>query len=945
MARSSWFYVGLLISVMLLVAALGKGVNANPVFEPRSVGMHIPVSEWRTIETESFSIHFPVSLEPTAQYVARLAEQRHPVLQERLQWAPKHKTVVVITDDYDTANGWATPLPFNAVRLFMFTPDDVQQLESFSDWQALLFEHEYTHILHLDKALGGPLQLRGWFGRGAGILPLALFPNAFQPLFMIEGLAIRQESALSPADGRLNNSYYQMLIRDEVRRGPMSLSSASVSGGFSYLYGAYFYQFLAAEYGEEAINALIDVYSRQVIPFRFNSVTRNVLGVSDTVLWQQYQQWLTEHYMSSEDATGHWQFVDSAAEHLAFYTGLNQPPVVQGNLVWRLWHDGHRQYQLRAYNQDYEVEQQIPVRMPGLFSVNNEGEVVISQAKARAENRYLADLYVYRNGRWRQLTQHARFTEAHWWGEERLLAKRQVRGISELVWLDDQGKELNTLWRASDGVTLGRFAVHAQTETLVAALHTADKGWQLYRWLGHEQAWQTLTFGAGIKQQPAISTDGASVVYISDQGGAYNVYQLSLHNPKDVQQLTAVSSGMFNPVLAHNGKLWAEYYHDRTRHLVVFDGQPKPVATLWDNSQQLHEQGNDKVAEPYPVLPYRSAQTLKPTGWFAGWALTEETSQLALVTEGSDALGRHNYTLLAGGDQQTRSPIGMLEYSYANRYQLSLAREVEHVRLADNAIGSEAKLNFSLYRWNVLGAFADDFQLHFGLVGERTEDISRDSALTGVTTSDYLQVAGAMASYETTRSFYHNVVPAAGRNITLSAEQNVGASDYIGAVYRLRWQENIHLHNSHVLRVLADASRGDRDSKAVRLGGETAQVNMLGATRYSLRGYAEQPLLAGDEVLRVATEWRFPLTRQDKNWRTFPLGLGRVHGGLFYDYGLIRGSEYSHMRKNLNGFGAELVIEPIIAYAMPVPITLGVAHGTNATFGSTRVYLNIGASF
>lgn len=941
MARCGWLCGG----VLLALAALAMDAKASPVFEQRSVGMHVPAGDWRTIETANFSIHFPLLLEPTAQHVAWLAEQRHPVLEEALKWAPKRKTVVVITDDYDTANGWATPLPYNAVRLFMFTPDDVQQLESFSDWQALLFEHEYTHILHLDKALGAPLQLRDWFGRGAGILQLGLFPNAFQPLFMIEGLAIRQESLLSPTTGRLNNSFYQMLIRDEVRRGPMSLGSASVSAGFSYLYGAYFYQFLAAEYGDEAITALINAYSRQLIPFRFAAVVREVLGITDTALWQHYQQWLVEHYSVPNNATEDWAFVDSAAHELAFYTGLEQPPVVQGDVVWRLWHDGHRQYELRAYDASYAVVQRISVRMPGLFSVNAAGEIVISQSKTRAENRYLADLYVFRNGRWRQLTQRARFTEAHWWGEHRLLAKRQVNGVSELVWLDHQGNELDTLWRASNNVTLGRFAVHAETAAVVAALHTAEQGWQLYRWLNDEQAWQPLTWGPGIKQQPAFSANGGEVVYISDQAGAYNVYQLSLQNPEQVQQLTAVNSGMFNPVLANDGKLWAEYYDNRTRHLVSLEGQPQPLFAELDTTRRLYEEVSDALPEPYPVLPYKAMRTLKPTGWFAGWEFTEETSQLAVVTEGSDALGRHNYMLLLGGDQQSRSPIGMVEYSYANRYQLALAREVEHVRLGDNAIASEAKVNFSFYRWNVVGAFADDLQLHLGFVGERTHDVSRDHVPTNILTNDYLQVAGALASYQTTRSFYYNAVPSAGRHITLAAEQNVGASDYSGVVYRLRWQENIHVAHSHVVRVLIDASRGDADSKAVRLGGETAQANMLGTTRYSLRGYAEQPLLAGHEVLRVATEWRFPLARVDKNWRTLPLGLGRIHGGLFYDYGLIRGSEHLPTKQSLHGFGAELVVEPILAYAMPLPITLGVARGTNNTFGSTRVYLNIGASF
>lgn len=66
-----------------------------------------------TIETDHFSIHFHQGLEDLAQKAASIAEGAHDALIKEFQWKPREKTQIVLIDDSDFTNGFATVLPYN----------------------------------------------------------------------------------------------------------------------------------------------------------------------------------------------------------------------------------------------------------------------------------------------------------------------------------------------------------------------------------------------------------------------------------------------------------------------------------------------------------------------------------------------------------------------------------------------------------------------------------------------------------------------------------------------------------------------------------------------------------------------------------------------------------------------------------------------------------------
>ncbi len=131
--------------------------------DARTLGL--PGLVWETHTTKHFQVHANSGLRPIAKRVAEVAENVHTTLSPELGWQPKQRTQIVLTDDTDFANGSATALPYDTVRLFVTAPDDLSPLNDYDDWLIELVTHEYTHILHTDHITGLAAIYNAIFGK------------------------------------------------------------------------------------------------------------------------------------------------------------------------------------------------------------------------------------------------------------------------------------------------------------------------------------------------------------------------------------------------------------------------------------------------------------------------------------------------------------------------------------------------------------------------------------------------------------------------------------------------------------------------------------------------------------------------------------------------------------------------------------------------------------
>src|SRR5688500_1754387 len=112
-----------------------------------------PERDWRTLKTGRFYIHYTPELEEAARRVAVQAESAYVTL-SRFMKPPRGRIDVIIGDNVDLPNGYATPIPTNRIGIYATPPVFESALRFTDDHLQLVLTHELAHVFHLDRAGG-----------------------------------------------------------------------------------------------------------------------------------------------------------------------------------------------------------------------------------------------------------------------------------------------------------------------------------------------------------------------------------------------------------------------------------------------------------------------------------------------------------------------------------------------------------------------------------------------------------------------------------------------------------------------------------------------------------------------------------------------------------------------------------------------------------------------
>jgi hypothetical protein len=202
---------GRLRTVLLGILISTAGFGAH---EAQAAERYDPTLRFRTITTQHFAIHFHQGEQALARRLAWVAEEVHEKLVPRLgSTRSGSKTHVILVDQDDVPNGWAMVFPYNVIQIRAAAPGVDESIGNTDDWLRMVFVHEYTHVLHLDRAGGLIGGLRYVFGRA----PL-LFPNVFLPQWQIEGIATWSESAFT-GRGRIQSGDFRQIVTAAAAAG------------------------------------------------------------------------------------------------------------------------------------------------------------------------------------------------------------------------------------------------------------------------------------------------------------------------------------------------------------------------------------------------------------------------------------------------------------------------------------------------------------------------------------------------------------------------------------------------------------------------------------------------------------------------------------------------------------------------------------------------------
>jgi hypothetical protein len=191
-------------AIGLIAVCVASAANAQPA----------PWRRWRTLDTPHFRVHVDRGLEDVGRRAAAAAEVAYAKLAREL--APPRGTIdLVVSDDADYSNGFAVVSPTNRIVVFATPPIEHAGLRFNEDWLELVITHELTHVFHLDRTRGAWRVAQTLFGRAP-----SLFPNAYGPSWLVEGLAVYEESRLTHG-GRLNDAQHRLYARAGAIEGKL----------------------------------------------------------------------------------------------------------------------------------------------------------------------------------------------------------------------------------------------------------------------------------------------------------------------------------------------------------------------------------------------------------------------------------------------------------------------------------------------------------------------------------------------------------------------------------------------------------------------------------------------------------------------------------------------------------------------------------------------------
>jgi hypothetical protein len=981
----------LLVKFGLVLAVLCCASVASAADDPELI--------WHSIETPHFRITYYSGEAEIAQHVADLGEAVHKRLRPAIGWAPSERTEIVLTDTTDEANGSATALPYDAIRLYVTAPDDLSPLGDYDDWYQELLTHEYTHILHLDHIHGIPAIVNALIGK-------SMAPNQVQPRWLLEGLAVYEESSRT-SGGRLRSSQWNMWMRaDILEHNVATLDVFSNTprrwpqGNIWYLYGSFFMQWVAETYGEDAIRRMIDDYGGQPIPYGFNRSIRRATGRTFEEMYPSFIATLTREYKQQADAIR----ARGLREGVRLTTGGNNaghprqiPPGTwkeyEGDLLYYR-DDGHDTTGLYAVPLvrdaqgkvvgSREKDREILIRTSATSSAAFEpdGSVVFNSIDITNNLFSFFDLFELPPGvkspsgmdarATRLTTGYRAFDPSVSPDGSRVVFTVNHRGTTYLEIADKTPQGI------ANPRTLVRGANFDQAFTPRWSpdnRHVAYSSWSKggYRDIRIvdtlDGSFIEVTHDRAIDQDPVYSPDGKILYFSSDRTAVMNVFAYDVATG-GLKQVTNVINGAYQADVSPDGKtLFYLGYSTIGFDVFALDLDPLRFLEAPPYVEDRPAAPPDAPHQDYPVTAYNPLHTLAPRNFTGSLSPGNFGYQGSLMVQSQDISGHHSIQV------QLTESFGMPElepsvtYTYGGLpVDLSVsAFRVVNPQNSGYSIGAyqpewieeetavETSADYTLNRAFDSQTFAITYT--FGRIAGNLPYPGHGGSPYTTPALPALGLNGVLHlgwNYSNAESYTWSVGNEKGFSMGVGfdvadaalASQFTGydATVSFSTYLRMPWLQH------HVLALHAEGGTsggGYLGQQLFYVGGFVDEpvlstlLNSESQGGFALRGY---PVLAeeGNNYALFNAEYRFPIINIDRGLSSLPVFVNRLTGAAFVDYGSAFNDASTAEFKT--GTGMELWLEFTLAYSLDFIFRLGYARGW-ASEGIDKVYFVAASPF
>lgn len=925
-----------------------------------------PAFRFRTISTPHFNIYFHQDEQTLARRLAAIAEDVFVRVSAQFG-TPSGRVHVILIDQHDLSNGWASPVPFNTIEITAAAPSGENMIGNTDDWLRLVLSHEYTHIVHLDKARGWIGGLRNVFGRAP-----VLYPNLFLPLWQIEGLATYNESVLT-GEGRVPAGDFRMIIDRAAatrRFEPIDRVNGGLidwpGGSAHYAYGAYFHQYLADRFGARSIARLAEATSGR-LPYFGAGAFRKVFNRSLAELWGDFEA-DTRARAARED------LVATRLTHHGFSVGA--PSIGRNGDLFYSISNPHGFPALMRSAPDGSNPRQVTTRYLGAQIGARSGQLVFDQFELVHNVGLQSDLYAVGEdgGPVHRITHLARAADPDLAPDGHTIVctiqKADRRDLATIemptsgfatpsVLLSEEGTEYSSPRWSADGrsIAVERRRLGGPSEIVIV-----DVAARSVRPLVSSREARNVT--------PAWLS-ATTVVFASDRGGQpFNIYSSDIRTGA-IRHLNGTGVSARAPVVAADGKTmvfigyttdgydlfslplasasWSEVNATATPQSSTIDREPRiahgepPIAT-----------GASPTDNPGPATadrPYRPWHTLVPQFWMPILESDGDELSAGAATGASDALGRHTYGASVAWTASRARPDWSVAYAY-DRWWPTLfvsvsddtdpwqGGEIRTRELNAGGLFTVARVRWSQTVLTELTASQDTLSCRAcdDPVGQA---VQRGAIRVGWTFND-------------AKSYGYSISRESGRSLRLTWETAPEAfgSDATNSAMTLDARAYRQLGPRHAdlaVRGAAAAAWGDKPVRRIfSAAGSDAASSSFDFGRQAvglLRGF-ESDSVVGDHVAVANLDYRFPLSYVQRGSGTLPLFFRAIHSAVFVDAANAWNDSFRWSEVRIST-GAEVSIDTVVGFGLPLSFTTGIAWRRDpvSSHDGIAVFGRIGRAF
>ena len=906
-------------------------------------------SNFRTITTEHFDVHYPAkssesffipqNMQKIAELTSQYMEEAFTKLTIDLNSTPYLRIQVVIVDNTDSHNGYATPVPQNTIYIFAVPPLAHTAISEYDNWLKDTATHELTHIINLSTTRGYSVPLRAIFGTIVSM-------NGLSPLDLIEGYAVFEETNMT-SRGRGRSTFLNTMLRTAAEDnrlnndGMFELSKAPYMidewpmGNRPYLFGYLLFEHVALKYGLD-VPGKISKHNAGVVPFYPSYSFENFTHKNISELWNEtlsdkndfYKDWIAKikkEKVTEIDTKVSDGFINRMpaespdGKYLAYYS-LNKDR--RNSVVIIDAQTGKELYRRRTDDASF------------IKWLNNDTIIFNRLEEEVSGNYYDVKTYNIHNLLVRTVSNSWRVLYLNKIDEQNLCVVRAQTGAATLTLEKlDHGKlepekmlyttellsriSAPNCFRTQKGIKAYFIKKNVDTTEEIVELDEAGKTTSIY------------TSSGNIKD---LTVSNNRILFIDDKDGVFNVYKANL-NGQTVSKVTNLISGAFDIAGSVNeDKAYITYYSSTGFKIGSVPLEQKYGITDKPTMMTLpiREEAALKPANS-DNKKYSPLKTLVPKLWLPFFSFVEQGYTAGGMVYGSDALVRHQYFISGAYDSRTKRPLVGLSYTNQSFYPvISISAYNDNTWWSDNNIIEDLNSNI-----NISIPLNTSWSVYTGLdYGYRKIDFEqkrtkRVGTFWGIGYNETSTTLSSISSAESGSSGFlqYGLYPK-GFGSTYNEYQIDGQINFFVPLW---WE-----HNVLAIANNAAYSYGNPNSFFL-VGGEGSSL-VFGAKRFLVRGYPISYYSA--RTLFISNiEYRFPIWTINDGPAMSPIFFTKIHGALIMDNAFI-GKNFS---TDLHSFGGELRTSGNIFYHIPVTLRIGLYKAVD--IANAQLFFGISSVF